>query len=185
MRLALDAGHGNQNRNRGYDPGAVSNGIEEADVALSWSLTGRWVLTREFGIDVYLTRDDDSDPTPVGTRDDKAEAADCSHFLSIHANAANGDASGCETYYRDGVDKAFAQVVQNCLLSAMGLKDRGLKPEAQSQHGKLAVFGFDGAAALMEVGFIDNFLDRARMLERDRRIAFWRALGTALAPKPL
>ena len=180
MRIALDAGHGNKNRGSGYDPGAVAGGVAEADVALAWAISGRWILTREFGIEVFLTRDDDSDPTPVGTRDDKAEAAGADLFLSIHANAASPNVSGCETYYRDGADKTFAKVVQACLLSAMGIKDRGVKSESVSQHGSLAVFGFDGPAALAEVGFITNPTDRARMQERDRRVAFWRSLGAAL-----
>jgi N-acetylmuramoyl-L-alanine amidase len=180
-KIAIDPGHGNSNRKAGiFDPGAVSGSATEADIVLQWALTGKWVLSNEFGIAVWLTRDDDSDPTPVSTRDDKAEAAGCTHFLSIHCNAATPQATGTETYYRDGVDKIFAQKVQAAAVSALGLRDRGLKIESAGQHSRLAIFNFDGPAALLETGFIDNTNDRRMITTRDCRVSFWRALGTAL-----
>ena len=176
MKLCIDPGHGFSNRRPGlYDPGAEAAGVAEADIALQIALTGQW-LCKQRGIACYMTRNDDSDPTPVGQRDDKAEAAGCTHFLSIHLNAADGRASGTETFYRDTTDKAWAQKVQDAALSAWGLNDRGLKSEASSQHSRLAVFDFDGPAALLEVGFIDHSLDRTRAQSRERRIAFWSAL---------
>ena len=181
MKLCIDPGHGASNRKAGvYDPGATLGNFTEADIVLQVALTGQWLAKTEFGIPTFLTRDDDSDPDPVGTRDDRAEAAGCTHFLALHCNAASGSASGTETFYRDGADKSFAAQVQRAALGAWELKDRGLKTEADSQHSRLAVFDFDGPAALLEMGFIDNEIDRARMLSRDRRIAFWRAILTAL-----
>lgn len=183
MKLCIDAGHGHSNRRSGlYDPGAVHGSDSEAAIVLQWALTGRWVA-KERGISVYLTRDDDSDPTPVGSRDDKAEAADCTHFLSLHCNAATGTATGTETYYRDSRDKAFAELVQTAALKALDLRDRGLKNEAHSQHSRLAVFDFDGPAALLELGFIDNLKDCTAMKDRECRIEFWNALFDALEGK--
>lgn len=182
MKIGVDPGHGNSNRRSGvYDPGAVSAGHAEADIVLQWGLTGKWIAEKEFGIKVFMTRDDDSDPTPVSTRDDRAEQAGCDYFLSLHCNAASGQATGTETFYRDIKDKVFAALVQNAALSALEIRDRGLKTEADSQHPNgLSIFNFDGPAALLELGFIDNPADRARMRDRDRRITFWRALFTSL-----
>lgn len=178
MKLAIDPGHGNSNRKAGvYDPGAVANGQSEADIVLAWALSGRWILTREFGIEVYLTRDDDSDPTPVGSRDDKAEAAGCTNLLSLHCNAFNGKASGTETYYRDMADKGFAGTVQTLAVASLSLPNRGLKIESASQHTRLAVFDFDGPACLLELGFIDNPGDLQCLLSRENRIEFWRKFG--------
>jgi N-acetylmuramoyl-L-alanine amidase len=183
-RLAVDAGHGRDNRGigKGYDPGAVAGGVAEADVALAWALTLRWVLSRK-GIAVWMTRDDDRDPDPVSTRDDRAEAAGCDRFLSIHCNAANGKATGTETFYRDSRDEMWAAIVQDAAIDALGLKSRGLKSEASSQHKRLAVFDFDGPCCLLEIGFIDNAADRARMLSRDVRLAFAEGLAAELTPK--
>jgi len=180
MKLCIDAGHGNSNRRNGiYDPGATVGHYTEADIVLQVALTGKW-LCAQAGIETFLTRDDDSDPAPVGSRDDRAEAADCTHFLALHCNAASGNATGTETYYRDGADKRFAQQVQDAALLGWELKSRGLKTEADSQHSRLAVFDFDGPAALLEIGFIDNETDRPRMLSRERRIKFWEKLIAAL-----
>jgi N-acetylmuramoyl-L-alanine amidase len=180
-RLALDPGHGNKNlgMGAGYDPGASSGGIHEADLNLAWALTLNWVLTQG-GIDVWLTRDDDADPDPVATRDDRAEAAGCTHFLSIHCNAGPPQATGIETFYRDARDREWAALVHSCALQGLGLKSRGLRGEGESQHKRLAVFDFDGPCALVELGYLTNAADRARLQSRDRRIAFAQALLRAL-----
>lgn len=176
IKLCIDPGHGMSNRREGvYDPGAEDDGFSEADIVLQWGLTGKW-LCQQKGVTVFLTRDDDRDPDPVGSRDDRAEAAGCTHFLALHCNAANGLASGTETYYRDGPDKLWAHYVQMAALSAMKSKDRGLKTEDESQHSRLAVLDFDGPACLLEIGFIDNIAEREKLLKRDTRIAFWQAL---------
>lgn len=179
MKLAIDPGHGSGNIGTSYDPGAVAAGHTEAALVLQLALTGKWVLTHE-GIAVWLTRDDDSDHTPVSTRDDRAEAAGCDKFLSLHMNAAGALAHGTETYYRDNADKLWAARVQAAALEAFGLRDRGLKHESVTRHGRLAVLGFDGPACLLEVGFITNSLDRRAVLDRDNRIKFWQLLAEAL-----
>lgn len=182
MRLCIDPGHGMNNRRPGsYDPGAQSNGVSEADIVLQIALTIKWVF-KQRGIPCWLTRETDQDSDPVSTRDDRAEAAGCTHFLSLHMNCADGSASGTEIFCRDGADRVFAQKVQAIALQAWGLTDRGLKTEANSQHNRLAIFDFDGRAALLEVGFIDKLLDRGRAQERDRRVAFAHALADALSP---
>lgn len=176
MKLCIDAGHGMSNKTDGvYDCGARAGGIEEADVALTWALTLRWIAQQR-GVPVWLTRDDDRDPDPVGTRDDRAEAAGCTHFLSIHCNAGIDCASGTETFFRDGEDHRFAAVVHAAARDALGLPDRGIRHESLTHVGRLAVMGFDGPCALLELGYLDHKRDRARLLSRDCRIAFARSL---------
>ena len=174
MKIAIDPGHGFSNRRRGvYDPGAVGGGLEEADIALDWALTGKW-LCKEAGVACFLTRDDDTDPTPVGQRDDRAELAGCTHFISLHCNAGGG--TGTETFFRDARDNVLAAIVNQSAVGALGTKNRGLKSEGASQHQTLAIFDFDGPACLLEIGFIDNPNDRPKMTSRNNRIAFWRRL---------
>lgn len=179
-RLAIDPGHGWQNRRLGqYDPGACGGGVCEADIVLQWALSGKWILN-QLGIATWLTREDDRSSDPVYTRDDRAEQAGCNRFISLHCNAASQTATGTETFYRDATDQAWAQKVHSAALQALGLKSRGLKTEAQSQHSRLAVFDFDGPACLLELGFITNSRDRAAMLKRENRIAFWQAIAEDL-----
>jgi N-acetylmuramoyl-L-alanine amidase len=181
MKVALDAGHGMGNRRRGqYDPGAVSGGYAEADIVMAWVETAKFYLLKN-GIEVFLVRGGRSDENPVGGRDEQAEAANADLFLSFHCNAAaSAGASGTETFYRDSRDRVLAALVQNCAVDTLGTRDRGLKFERSSQHNTLAVFDFDGPACLLEIGFITNPSDRARMLDRDYRIAFADCLAMAL-----
>ena len=176
MKLAIDPGHGMSNkRDDVFDPGAVAAGVRECDIALEWALTGKYILP-QYGINHFLTRDDNLDEVPVGRRDDMAAAAHCTHFLSIHCNAADGKATGVEVYYRDISDRAFAQLVLDSLVEATGLKSRGLKRESESQHSRLAVLDFDPPACLAEIGFLDNPHDRSMIRDREVRLKFWAGL---------
>ncbi len=176
MKLAIDPGHGMSNkRDDVFDPGAVVAGVRECDIALEWALTGKYILP-QYGINHFLTRDDNLDEVPVGRRDDMAAAAHCTHFLSIHCNAADGKATGVEVYYRDISDRAFAQLVLDSLVEATGLKSRGLKRESESQHSRLAVLDFGPPACLAEIGFLDNPHDRSVIRDREVRLKFWAGL---------
>lgn len=180
MKLCIDPGHGFNNRgNNKYDPGACAGGVAEADIALQWGLTLKWVCAQN-GIDVWMTRDDDKDSDYVGTRDNRANAEGCTHFISLHCNAATAQASGAEVFYRDNADYIFGKKVLAAALSAMGSKDRGMKTESQSQHSRLAVMDFKGAACLLEIGFITNTAERTKMLDRDVRLAFAQKLVAGL-----
>lgn len=170
MKLCVDAGHGLGNRNPGkYDPGACANGHEEASVALQYALAIKYVFGKA-GIEVFLTRDDPTDSDPVGQRDNKATAAGCTHFLSLHLNAGGG--TGTETFYRGADEKSWADKIQKLALQSFGLKDRGLKTENQSQHSRLAVLDFFGPACLLELGFIDSIKDMSVIGLRESRVKF-------------
>lgn len=181
MKLCIDPGHGLSNRAPGvYDPGATACGDAEADIALAWALALKKYAT-DAGIECFMTRDSAEDAAPVAKRAQRAQFSGCTHFISLHCNAAaNPLARGTETFYRDSADKALAAKVQKAAMSAIGSADRGLKDESASQHNRLAVFGFQGPCCLLEIGFITNPGDRKKMKERERRIAFALAMVTAL-----
>jgi N-acetylmuramoyl-L-alanine amidase len=171
MKVCIDPGHGMSNRSSGvYDPGATHvegpARHEEASIALKYGLTLKDAF-RAKGVPVFMTRDDATDPTPVGARAGRAEAAGCEAFISLHLNDFDDDAAnGTETLYRDDGDKALAAKVQSEMIAITGLRDRGLK-----QRTDLAVLRFDGTAILIELGFIANDTDRSTLLDtsiRDR-----------------
>ena len=174
MKICIDPGHGMSNRSANvYDPGAThtegTTRHEEASVALKYGLTLKDAF-RANGISVYMTRDDASDQTPVGSRAERAETAGCDAFISLHLNDFDDDAAnGTETLYRDNVDKALAEKIQAEMIVITGLRDRGVKLRTD-----LAVLKFDGTAILIELGFIANDNDRAMLLDtsiRDRLCA--------------
>jgi N-acetylmuramoyl-L-alanine amidase len=92
-RIVIDPGHG------GHDPGAMGNGITEADLVLDVALRVEKLLQKLPGTEVVLTRrTDDFVALPERTAIANRESADL--FLSIHANASeDGQARGIETYF--------------------------------------------------------------------------------------
>ena len=187
FKVCIDPGHGMGNIKSGYDPGACGGGLQEADIALQWALTLRWIGIRLFDVspkDIILTRDDDQDITPVWKRDDFANNSGATHFISLHCNAGGITARGTETLYSEdkGRNRSmnFAKRVQDAAIGAVGSKDRGIKSERTTRHKDLAVFGHADKmdACLLEIGFISSPFDRKKLTSRDRRIwfaiRFWR-----------
>lgn len=181
MKAALDPGHGmgNIGKPTSYDTGAVAGGVEEATIAMDWVNELRAILLA-MGHKVIRTRKDALDPAPVGKRAKTAKDYGCSVMLSIHANEATGKPNGTETYYRDSSGtKDYAKAINAAVVSALGTLDRGVKMEGQSQYPHLAVLNFK-KNVLVELGFLDNPSDRARMLNPVLRKAGCEALARVM-----
>ena len=113
-RIVLDAGHG------GHDPGARSNGIEEAELVLDVTLRLRELLEKQPGIEVTLTRGTD-EFIPLEERTAIANRNGADLFLSIHANASrNPKARGVETYFLNFASNPEAEAVAARENSASG-----------------------------------------------------------------
>lgn len=159
IKVCVDVGHGRDNKKMGtYDPGCVHGALEEADIAMDWgkelvrALNARSIATFE-------TRPTKTSSAPVGTRDDRAKQANCTHLISIHVNDADSaQAHGTETLYAQFA--GFAQGIQNAAMAGLKLTDRGIK-----QRLDLSVLKFQGPACLLELGFIQNAADRERFLD--------------------
>lgn len=179
MKIIIDPGHGMSNRHRGmYDTGACDGGATEAAIVMEWANELRGILKAQ-GHTVIRTRVDAKDPAPVSRRDDIAASYGGEIMISLHCNSGGGKASGTEVFYRGGDDKEKAQKLSVALSSALGIKNRGAKTEKESQHESLAVMEFD-KCWLVEIGFIDNAGDRAKMLDPKLRKAGCEALASAL-----
>ena len=179
-RICIDPGHGMANRQSGvYDPGALGGGHQEAEIALEWAKELSAALISA-GHDVVLTRRDNKTPAPLRNRAGLAKAAGCDILISIHCNAFNGSASGTETIYRGKGNEAMAERINAAVVSILGTKNRGAKLEKDSQHGSLAIMAFQ-PAFLIELGFIDNPSDRAKMIDDDKRFLACRELAKLLS----
>src|SRR5262252_11148163 len=90
-RIVIDPGHG------GHDPGAMGNGVSEAELVLDVALRLEQLLRKLPGTEVVLTRrTDEFVSLPERTAMANREGADL--FLSIHANASEDTtARGVET----------------------------------------------------------------------------------------
>ena len=91
LRVTLDPGHG------GFDPGAESDGIREADLVLTFAQELAQAL-EAYGMEVSLTRQADRF-VPLSRRVSLARTAEADVFLSLHADALEGGrASGATVY---------------------------------------------------------------------------------------
>ena len=104
-RIVIDPGHG------GYDPGAMNDGLSEADLVLDLSLRLEKLLLKQPGVEVVMTRRSNvfvplEERTAIANR----EGADL--FLSIHANASEDDrVRGIETYFLNFAPNPAAEAI--------------------------------------------------------------------------
>ena len=106
--VVIDPGHG------GLDPGAIRDGVTEADLVLRFARELQDQLRRSGTVEAVLTRSDDSF-VPLETRIALARRAGADLFLSIHADAiAEGIATGAQVYTisDEATSRATAQLAE-------------------------------------------------------------------------
>lgn len=93
--------------------------------------------------------------------------------LELHFNsAANVDATGTETLYRQPDSKPFAQAVQQGMVAALGLRDRGAKLPWQNR-GDASLTALPGVPSIIvEPFFGSNPADCDRARARTLALAF-------------
>lgn len=154
FRIVIDPGHG------GKDPGAtgVSGAYEKA---FNLSLAGRIaaLLEEEPMFEPLLTRTDDRfielEERAAIANDWNADA-----MISIHGNTYTDPmTSGTETLYRHEDSIPLAQTLQEHLVKAIDLRDRGVKEE------QLKVLSTPTMpAVLIEAGYLTNAEDERLLL---------------------
>ena len=152
MKIFINPGHG------GSDPGAVGNGLREADVALNIGNRAADYL-RAVGYDVKVFQYDGLNEICA---DSNAWGADL--FVSIHCNAASPAAKGTETYcyYGATAGRKLATAINKQITSSLPIVDRGVK------EADFAVLrGTDAVAVLVETAFITNADDARLLVERE------------------
>ena len=162
MKICIDPGHG------GKDPGAVSDGIREKDIALNIAMLLSEKL-KYMGIDVFLTRCDDTYDSP-NIKALKGNNSNADLFVSIHCNSAvNPTATGAEVliYNYNGVNEHIADSVLDEMVKALNLSNRGIVPRKD-----LAVLReTDMTAILVETAFISNDNDRFLLTKYQQKFA--------------
>ena len=172
--VIIDPGHG------AHDSGANGYGYREKDVVLNISQSIKTYFDKT-PINAKLTRSTDVF-LELGERTRFASKNNGDIFISMHANALNGSASGTETFYYQTAaknphvteSKALAKYIQNRMLEAWNLKNRNAKA------GNYYVLRENTMpAALAEVGFIDNKTDNAYIASSTRRDQMAKAIFLA------
>ena len=156
-KIYIDPGHNYS----GADTGAVGFGLKEQDVSVQIGLILRDMLISS-GQTVKMSRENITDTISqslsgsLAARYNGANSWGADLFISIHCNAANTKAYGCETYYCTGSSSGaeLAKAVQNHLLAETGRYNRGVKA------ANFAVIKYTNMPAiLVETAFIDNYDD--------------------------
>jgi N-acetylmuramoyl-L-alanine amidase len=119
-RVVIDPGHG------GHDPGAIANGVTEAELVLDVALRLEQLLLKRPGVEVVLTRRTNVF-VPLEERTSLANREGADLFLSIHANASrNRQARGIETYFLNFASNPQAEAVAARENAASGRTMRNL-----------------------------------------------------------
>src|SRR5258705_4767121 len=104
-RIVIDPGHG------GHDPGAMTDGLSEADLVLDVALRLEKLLAKRPGVEVVLTRRANVF-VPLEERTAMANRAGADLFLSIHANASEDEGvRGIETYFLNFAPNPAAEAI--------------------------------------------------------------------------
>ena len=158
ITVCVDPGHGD------YDAGTVNADKTrlEKDDNLRISLKLRDHL-KEYGINVVMTRDDDTF-VELEDRTDIANNAKCDFFVCMHRNAYDGDMKGVEIWVNNAQPKEDTALAKNILdgLEKVGISNnRGVcygyvgQPEI-NYHVNIYTFM---PSCLVELGFLTDETD--------------------------
>jgi N-acetylmuramoyl-L-alanine amidase len=161
MKIMLDAGHG-------YDtPGKRSpDGLKEYEFTRSVANYARRLLETYQDVNVFFSHSDERD-VPLQDRTNSANKLNVDLFVSIHANAYGStwnSANGIETYVyvtKPRESYELAQKIQRNLITATGLKNRGVKT---ADFHVLRETKMD--AVLVECGFYTN-LEEYKLIQSE------------------
>ncbi|WP_461183838.1 N-acetylmuramoyl-L-alanine amidase, partial [Virgibacillus kimchii] len=162
VKIFLDPGHG------GSDSGGTGYGLKEKNVALDIALKTAEVLTSQYlGIEIKLSRTTDTFIELVD-RANMANEWGADYFVSFHANAFNGSASGFESYIFNGnvsdETRERQRDIHNYLIDRIEVNDRGMKEDNFSVLRNTSM-----PAILLEYMFIDNAIENALLKDANYR----------------
>lgn len=159
-KIFIDPGHG------GMSVGASYKGRREQDDCLRLALAVKSILSSQEGVEVRLSREDNSNPS-IEKRCRDANEWGADYFLSIHRNAfAPNAAAGVEAWVYSKVETGgetytLAENIIDEICKAVPFIDRGVKKGAPAYTD----FGVNRmtvmSSCLLETGFIDSDTDNA------------------------
>ena len=169
--VVIDPGHG------GTDPGAIGiGGLRETDITLPMSLEVMRLLQQQ-GVQVYLTRADESREVDLPPRVALAKQVRADVFVSIHANSINlsrPDINGTETYFAPGAvaGKELAQTILNSITRNVNIQNRGIHSARF-----YVIRNTTMPATLVETGFVTGADDAPKLRDPN----FQRQMAAAIA----
>jgi len=175
--IVLDPGHG------GGDPGTVGVGpSSEAEnvLAVAWELKG---MLERAGAKVIMTRSSDQSPAwgtvyaekengQLAVRVAAANRSSGQIFISLHNDwHADSSVSGTSVHYYKSQDLALAEALQRSLARHLDTVDLGVR-----RSNFYVLRNTPMPAALVEIGFLSNAQEAARLAQPTYRLEVARAL---------
>lgn len=163
LKIFISAGHSNN------DPGAQALGIREADLTKNArDLLNSFSNAR----DVILDKDWQTNQQYQAS----IHPADGSVVYDLHFNVGPPSASGTECYVNraDFANKkslSYRMATEICATTSriLGIGNRGVKPENNSQHSRLGILNLGaGCSVLWEICFITSAMDMQKY-QRNKR----------------
>ena len=155
MKVLLNPGH-----DRTRDSGAVNpySGLRECDVAADIGERVRGYLAAA-GCTVHVIQSDNlcGEVPTLPCVVDTANSWPADVVVSLHCNAAHGNAQGTEelVYVTGGESEKLADCIQRQIVNSCGTVDRGIKERPHL----MVLNSTDMPAVIVEMAFIDNFED--------------------------
>jgi N-acetylmuramoyl-L-alanine amidase len=169
--VVIDPGHG------GTDPGAIGiGGLRETNITLPISLEVTRLLQQQ-GLQVYLTRADESREVDLPPRVALAKQVRADVFVSIHANSINlsrPDVNGAEAYYAPGsaAGAELSRIILNSITRNVNISSRGIHSARF-----YVVRNTPMPATLIETGFVTGAEDAPKLGDPN----FQRQMAAAIA----
>lgn len=180
--IVVDPGHGGSS-STGCSARVGGSVVYEKSLTLS---IGKrlYDALKNAGANVLMTRTDDSDVS-LNARPELATNRGADLFVSIHIDDCAGinRASGTTAYYhmQDTSSRALAQCLVSSVASVSGLPKRGALSDGVLYHSGLAVLRHSTTpAVLVEVGYINNSKDRAKILNEEFQKTVAKALSDGI-----
>lgn len=150
------AGHNPQGIKK--DPGAVANGLHEANITVEFRDLVSKNLTK-MGASFIVDNDDER----LGEVLARIKTGNGSVVLEFHCDAAaSASATGTTALIEaeaDRLDRAFAKELVDVTSEVLGIKNRGVKSETESHRGSLGLMREEGIICLLELFFLTNKQD--------------------------
>lgn len=168
MTVFISAGHNPKGIKP--DPGAVSNGLHEANLTVEFRNLVIYELLKR-NVEVISDNDDER----LGDYLKRIKTGSGSVVLEFHFDAASSIATGTTSLYgsdADRLDIAFAKELVETTAAVLGIKNRGALSEKDSHRGSLGLMREQGIVSLLELCFISNTQDIEKYQANKNELAF-------------
>lgn len=161
LKVFPSAGHNNA------EPGAVALGYKEADLTKE---ARNLIAKNSKAEDLIMDKDWETN----SQYQKRIKPGDGSVVFDIHFNAGSPTATGTECYInkkdfanKNSLSYKMASEVCELASSILGIKNRGVRSENDSQHSRLGILNLGaGVSVLWEICFITSVLDMQNYLSK-------------------